>query len=377
MANVRIINTGQTSFLVDIDNLSSPQNTYDGFEVTCDGVTYSIGVDSGYTGDDTQNRTISGLTRGKTYTITGRAKQGGTWYSVSSATGSTLAPDNPTSVSSSNTSSSITFSWSATGVDHYQISWSGDASGLDTNYSGTSKTISGLSEGDSVTMLVKSCGPDVCQSGWTSETGSIPAPPPPSTPTGLTITSITKNSMRWDWNSVSDADDYDFILSGGTSVSNTVTDTYASFSGLTPDTEYCLKVRACNTGGCSSYTINVCDFTDANIPRPSNWSWTTAENSAFNNNGTISTITYQRWNEFVERVDDFRLYYNDNNGTTIELSLAAYMGSSSRTMTATRFNLVRNCINQMNSTSVSTVSSGDIVYGSYFTGLTSSLNGIT
>ncbi len=201
--------------------------------------------------------------------------------------------------------------------------------------------------------------------------------PPPDTPTGLEITSTGTYSMRWEWDSVSNADDYRWILSGGTSSSGTgLTNTYLSVSGLDPDTQYCLEVSACNDDGCSSYTSAVCGYTD-DISRPSNWSWTSAETDAFNNKGEVDTVTYSRWNDFVDKVDDFRIYYNETHGTSISLNIEAYMSSGSRNLSDTRFNAVRNCINSMNSTTVPTVSNDDTVYGAYFITLKDDLNDIS
>ena len=53
------------------------------------------------------------------------------------------------------------------------------------------------------------------------------------------------------------------------------------------------------------------------------------------------------------------------------------MSSSNKTLTATAFNNIRFSIGSMNPTGISNVSTGDTVYGSYFTTLSNKLTGIS
>lgn len=104
-------------------------------------------------------------------------------------------------------------------------------------------------------------------------------------------------------------------------------------------------------------------------PRPTNWSWTSAELSTFNNHGDPKDILYTRWNEFVDKVSAFRLYKGKS-----AVSSAAKMNSSDKVMTATRFNLVRAAIDEMISTGLPVVQKNDPCIGGYFVTLANRLN---
>lgn len=113
------------------------------------------------------------------------------------------------------------------------------------------------------------------------------------------------------------------------------------------------------------------------FPKPSQWNWTQAEVNAFQNNGAISTLTWQRWNAFVDNVIAVAKWKIGDSYTQYDLANAK-MSSDSKVLTANRFNLVRNAIGSMNSqgSGISVVKSGDRVMGWYFTQLRDRLNGI-
>lgn len=123
-------------------------------------------------------------------------------------------------------------------------------------------------------------------------------------------------------------------------------------------------------------TTVTCGFYDSSA-RPSTWSWTQAEINAFNNKGKISVLTYQRWNAFVNAVVSVAKWKVGSSYTQYDLG-NALMTSSSKTLTADRFNKVRYAIGSMNSlgSGITQVSSGDPVYGWYFTQLADRLNSI-
>lgn len=110
--------------------------------------------------------------------------------------------------------------------------------------------------------------------------------------------------------------------------------------------------------------------------KPENWAWSSNELNAFNNKGATSTVTYLRWNAFIDRVQEFVSYYNSKHGTSIPSVTSAKMTSSDKKLTASKFNTVRFAIGSMRATGINNVSTGDIVYGSYFTTLSNSLNNV-
>ena len=111
--------------------------------------------------------------------------------------------------------------------------------------------------------------------------------------------------------------------------------------------------------------------------RPVYFYWTQTELDAFNNNGNINTLTYLRWNAFIDNINLVRVYkgysqiVNDSAGRTVKMT------SSDKILYATRFNAVRLAIGEINSTGITNKVSGDIVYGSYFVTLCNKLNEIS
>ena len=135
--------------------------------------------------------------------------------------------------------------------------------------------------------------------------------------------------------------------------------------------------------------------------RPTSWSWAGNDLSASNSKTALAytavtellstdNFSYKVWNDMVTKVGEFleyKEYYSEKIGTnsfgfttTSKCSTVlnkAQMTSSSRTLTATRFNALNCCICKMKSTGIGKVSKGDVVKGSYFTTLMTKLNAIT
>lgn len=157
-----------------------------------------------------------------------------------------------------------------------------------------------------------------------------------------------------------------------------------TFTGLTTGQSYSFYAK-------SRFTINNTTIWSANqsntitakssSPRPIDWSWTTAERNAFNNHGAVTTLTWDRWNSFVDKIVEFRNYkglteYVTVGGTSYHITNAK-VSSSNKTLTALKFNIARTAIGNMNSTGITDRVPGDIVYGSYFITLEDKLKGIT
>lgn len=148
-----------------------------------------------------------------------------------------------------------------------------------------------------------------------------------------------------------------------------------NFTGLKENTEYYFEVR-------SYFTINGVDlgsvdyygndsrytFTARTLRgKPNNWSWYTAKVS-----GNAFNITYSEWNDFCNRINEFRNYKGLNNYpfTTVRKGDIFY---------ASYFNQAVNAIWAM-SPSISppsTVSSGDTVTAYMFNRLRDSLNSVS
>lgn len=207
--------------------------------------------------------------------------------------------------------------------------------------------------------------------GFESTDSPTPVIPAPS---NTWFTNVTTSSITFNWSSVAEATDgYDvyFKENSGDSyqfITNTQNGSW-QFNSLSSGTTYYFGVRAVSGSNESSMATDSQSTSSAPV-RPSNWNWTTAELSAFNNNGAITTITYTRWNDFVARVNAFRTYKGFS-------TISASMSSSDKVLTASRFNTVNSAINTMYNTYIGTVSSGDDVLGSYFITLADSLNNIS
>lgn len=135
--------------------------------------------------------------------------------------------------------------------------------------------------------------------------------------------------------------------------------------------QYTVKDRAGNYSS-KKYASCLVEYT-----KPTSWSWTQTEVNAFEKNGNISTLTWQRWNAFVDNVVAVAKWKVGDSYNQYDLANAK-MSSDNKKLTANRFNLVRNAIGSMNSSGsgISVVKSGDPVLGKYFTQLRDRLNGI-
>lgn len=151
-----------------------------------------------------------------------------------------------------------------------------------------------------------------------------------------------------------------------------------TFRGLYPGTTYSIGANIYKTsndeylwGGSRNLTTTESDT------KPSSWYWYQAELDAFNGHGTVTTLTYQRWNSFIERIKEFDKWKNGSNSGQYYLD-EAKMSSDSKVLTAYRFNTARSAIGSMASSGsgISPVSTGDTVYGWYFIRLSERLNSI-
>lgn len=153
--------------------------------------------------------------------------------------------------------------------------------------------------------------------------------------------------------------------------------TYAVTAGTT----YYLWVRLydiTDTGSCTVYvvppTLDI-DLWDWSV---SNGSATAAQTqkayTAITSRGAVSDFSYLVWNDLVNKVNDVKAEAGFSWNTKY-LSLSnTLMTSSSKTLTADRFNSLRYNIGIHESTGLNEVYTGDEVYGWYFTTLTDTLN---
>ena len=153
--------------------------------------------------------------------------------------------------------------------------------------------------------------------------------------------------------------------------------TDANYNPLEAGKKYWIQFTVKDRAG--NYSAKKYASCTVSVPRPGNWSWTQAELNAFNGvvGYSISTVTYERWNSFVNRIADFAKWKIGNSYTEYDLG-NALMTSSDKKLTASRFNKVKYAIGSMSPTGsgISDVKSGDPVYGWYFIQLRDKLNSI-
>lgn len=111
------------------------------------------------------------------------------------------------------------------------------------------------------------------------------------------------------------------------------------------------------------------------IQRPDTFNWTEYEREAFTNRGAITTLTWQRWNAFLDNVKGTASWYHNKNEDIYNVE-SAKMTDSSKILTAIRFNTVKNAIGSMNSTGISDKVKGDFVIGNEFITLSLKLSEI-
>ncbi|GEM_PF-1006785 len=247
--------------------------------------------------------TVKGLASNQTYTFQAMARnaeQVETVYS-SAVEGTTLAA--PPSLTFKEEQQAIEVSWgTVSGATRYDLEVDGVVSnnGTDTRY-----THSGLLPDTSHTYRIRvrnagGIGP------WSEryEIDTLPVPPPTPTIMGTTAKQTT---MQVIWDAVARAERYEIevdgnVLDAGTGVSYTVT-------GLTPVTDYTLRIRAKNAGGTSAWSA---PLTVETLPYPPE---TPAELAADIENRLVTL----HWNE-AERADTYELEVDGlliDNGASI------------------------------------------------------------
>ena len=181
--------------------------------------------------------------------------------------------------------------------------------------------------------------------------------------TGLSTTYAGGRTCEWYVNNV---------YKGTTSVPDGVpSGGYINITGLNSGTTYSVRCDIYRTVTGAFMTTLTGSVSTKSPTRPNNWTWTTLELNAFNNHGDVKTLTWQRWNQFINKIDEFRIY----KGLSLVPSIA-YMSSSDRVMTATRFNATKLAIGSMYSTGITDRVAGQQVLGSYFVTLSTALNNI-
>lgn len=202
------------------------------------------------------------------------------------------------------------------------------------------------------------------------------------TPT-VSSQSVTQSTIAVTLNSVTGATTYYARISGGNWQSGSYSGPF-NFTGLTQSTSYLIEYKVTGSSALDS-DIGGNYISTASNARPANWSWSAsngsasaAQTQAAYNAVTkvpgydLSDFSYLVWNDLVDKVDAFAVYKS-----TTAVGAGAKMSTGDKALSATRFNLLLTAVNAMASTGITSRSAGQLVYGAYFTTITSTLNNIT
>lgn len=387
---------GYTEAWVVIDLGNRWAKGYDYFEITGTGGISKKWVDSDqnyYT-----SITLTGLTPGTTYTIYVWGSWSGTIEYIGQATFTTAIPtpnvpsapliDTSRDVDGRfeyNGTAGLALKWGAVSdATSYRVKFRRGYDGYETVATVSTNTprIYNLNFGTTYFISV-SAGNNYGWSDYSSENQGTTAPQTPviyaSNKTNTSVR-INLSSMSGDWTRV---EIYRYNSSGTLLGTATITKTgnqYVDYS-LTSGT-YKFRARAFLVIGSTTiksvYESNEIELTFS--PRPQNWEWTSTELNAFNNKGAVSTLIYTRWNNFIDKIIEFRNYKGLStnvivNGTSYSISMAK-MTANDKVLTALRFNIARQAIGEMYATGISTKYPGDPVYGWYFITMANSLNNV-
>jgi len=398
VATISRVSSTQTSITVRITGLAYPANQYEFFRIK----TYRTWSDANNdvnalqnllfsdtsTSTSTGSRTFStGMSCGTIYSFRGWARWQGVWYDLSSSnpvqnysTSScgALSTPNLHTLNAGETSVYVQCT-TVSNANRYVFELS---NGNSISSSNPYVTFTGLSPGTGYSVRFKARDwtgkyQDSPYSSWfsfTTQQAQLATPTRQSSSTTETSVTLTVNA-------VSNATSYDFRLYNASysQISSSIGSSRTrTFSGLSPGTQYYIRVRAMASGWITSnFSSYFSVVTALSFNRPSNWNWSSAAVDAFNNQGLFTTLTRTEWNNFLDRINVFTDYYYQSTGQRLPSSVFA--SSTNPSLQASHFRTISTKINSMSdnvATEPRNVQSGDLVLGWYFTHLRTALNSI-
>lgn len=201
-----------------------------------------------------------------------------------------------------------------------------------------------------------------------------------STHDTVTIRVYDKGSYSYFSYSLRELDDT--IIAGPTAYS---TRTSYTVTGLTPETSYYAYLSwSTSTTGEGNYDYVIVDTT-AEPTSVDYWDWDRSNGSAtatltstaydaVRYGGAVSAFSYLVWNDLVDKAKEILDASGDTWNSRYTTYSGARMSSTSRILTADKFNSLRYNIGLRVSTGISEQSPGDPVLGSYFLTLADCLN---
>jgi len=380
MATIEIFRIADTYIDLYIDGLENPENQYDNFgfvhiddPIYDDGLIHviNVGTDSSYTSPLYR---YSNLSKGITYTFEAWAKWNGIWYradtrsiSTSSATAyvrpisiyeTTLVADIANLSNPQNQYEAFRFSREGWGY-YYPISVDSGYTGYDSpnctygSLTGsTDYTLTGEVQYDGILYVVK---PAYVTTDYREYTGTFTYWYPYNGQLNLGQTFQLTVKANYD-----DGSQVDVTTNGATYSSGNTSIATVSATGLIS----AVGVGTTNiwiyySGGSGYFSLTVSD-------RPPSFNWSSGVYS-----GATFNMPATEWNNFLQNIRDV---YSFKGWSLSGFPLTNVV---SGLFYATRFNEAKNAIGSKNATGILDKNTGDTLYASDFTILTSRLNSIT
>lgn len=412
MASVVVLDKTRNSIDLNVQGLGNPPSDYIkvNFYCTNTGVTKTVTSFYGYAGDAYSGRaSFTGLSSGTTYTFSVRVYYNGGNTSLGSISVTTISSDSTPPTISNLYSNLPSHGWINSTTVLFGATIRDSNSGVysvNCNFNGTNKSSYSGTNGEYTFTFNTPTTPGTYEVTWSARDNNDNLNSGVSTDywigydgtaPNITVTDIssTGSSIRAGIeakDTMSGVESMTFKISNAgnnsafgqakTYYASTVGNTMTQYHSFTVDKNgnalslgktYYVEATAMDRAGNYKKTIMSVVFS---YSKPSAWSWTSEELNAFNNRGTFSTLTWQRWNAFCDYVLQLTSWYYNDKTDTYNLA-GAKASADDKVLTATKFNLVKNAIGSMNATGISNVSKGDPVLGSYFITLANKANGVT
>lgn len=158
-----------------------------------------------------------------------------------------------------------------------------------------------------------------------------------------------------------------------------------TFTGLRPGYQYHIEAVVDASGWAEPSTFSVWEYTDEEVISVDPWDWSSSNGSAsasqtqraydaLFDHGNVSDFSYLVWNDLCDKVMEVLDAIGDSWDSSYASFSSTKMTSSNKTLTARRFNSLKTNIDNYENVAIDTVYTGDTVYGWYFTTTVNALN---